>query len=348
MSQKPNYNSNYLLDLLRCYRTSDNDANWFAATLVKKQGSSYRQPGAMMLVSPLGQRFGLISGGCLENNIREQARKVEASGQSLCTVYDTTDEQSIAAELGLGCNGRVEILTQELTTVHRSVLLQLLERLEAGKKSYLLQCFSSANQDDLQQMVILDEQRTPLLTTASTPLPDLSHLSETRHKVITERGRQWSLNRYLPPVNFWVFGGGIDARPVVQFATQMGWRVTLVDHRLEYAREKDFPGAERILRDSPEHFSGMINANAAVLMSHNLGLDTAWLERLQACTSLRYLGLLGPVDRKHEVMRLARVSCDSDFAQSIHGPMGLDIGGDTPESIALSTLAQCHQVLFSH
>ena len=301
----------------------------------------------MMLIDPLGKSHGLISGGCLEANIRELARRVHVSGKSLCPVYDTTDEDSIASELGLGCNGRVEILIQEITAEHRSVLLQLLERLESGKTSYLVHCFSSEDPADLQQMVLLDENRHLLSSALPAPLPDLAVLPEKHHAVIVEDGMRWSLNRYLPPLKFWVFGGGIDARPMVRLASQLGWRVTLLDHRIEHARQQDFPDAETILRQTPDQFETAIHADAAVLMTHNISLDATWLKHLQHCGSLGYTGLLGPVDRKQEVIELAGINPQSDFALSIHGPMGLDIGGDTPESVALSTLAQCHQVLYS-
>ncbi len=341
------HSSTNVFDLLRWYRAYGDSENWLAATLVSRQRSSYRQPGAMMLISSLGQSCGLISGGCLEADIRHHARRVQAQGIPLCPVYDTSDEDNIAAELGLGCNGRVEVLIQELTPDHRSVLLALLERMEAGQSSYLLHCFRGESHEEMQQLALLDEHQRPVLSAMPTLLPDLTSLSGSRHQLLTEPGRSWSVNRYKPPLNFWVFGGGVDARPMVDFAARLGWRVTLVDHRIAHARDTDFPMADRILRQLPEDFGGNFNADAAVLMSHNIDIDSAWLRRLQDCESLRYLGLLGPVDRKSEVLKLAQLDPVSEFARSVRGPMGLNIGGDNPESVALSTLAECHQVFYT-
>ncbi|MBT5106993.1 MAG: XdhC family protein, partial [Porticoccaceae bacterium] len=117
-------------------------------------------------------------------------------------------------------------------------------------------------------------------------------------------------------------------------------------HRPAYARQADFPLVENIIRQRPESLDHDVDADAAILMTHNLELDANWLKRIQDCQSLRYIGLLGPVDRKLEVMELAGIESSPEIEEFLHGPMGFDIGGDIPESVALSTLAECHQVLF--
>ncbi len=300
-----------------------------------------------MLVNPDGLNLGLVSGGCLEADIRIQARKVLAYNEARCILYDSMDEDNIAAELGLGCNGRVEILVQKLETAHQQLLHTLCARMEAGKDSYLLHCYGSETPEDLNVLVLLDEHGVVLANATQADVPEI-HLDmlNHRHQMIFEAGRSWSLSQYRPPINLWVFGGGVDARPVVSLAASLGWRVTLVDHRAAYARETDFPHAETILRQKPEEFDGQINADAALLMTHNLNLDASWLSRLGDVNSLRYVGILGPVDRKQEAIEIAQINPSSDLLNILHGPMGFDIGGDIPESIALSTLAQCHQVLF--
>lgn len=300
-----------------------------------------------MLVNPDGLNLGLVSGGCLEADIRLQARKVLTYNEARCITYDSMDEDNIAAELGLGCNGRVEVLVQKLGTVHQKILHELYDRMEAGKNSYLLHCISSETPAEMNALVLLDEYGAVIANALQTevPLIDADMLNQS-HQLLADGKRRWSLSRYRPPINLWVFGGGVDARPVVSLAASLGWRVTLVDHRAAYAREKDFHHAEIILRQKPEEFDGAINADAALLMTHNLNLDASWLSRLSDVGSLRYLGILGPLDRKREAIEIAGIKDSSDFLDVLHGPMGFDIGGDIPESIALSTLAQCHQILF--
>lgn len=340
--------SSHFFHILKALR--DNPSrNWVSATVVSKERSSYRLPGAMMLVDSDGDSLGLVSGGCLEADIRLNARKVQSMGQARCVLYDSLDEGNIAAELGLGCNGRVEVLVQELESTHREVLIALLERMESGNSSYLLHCYQSDQPEDLKSLILLDESGTPLSDLSSIELPELPPLSPNRpHQLLSRQHQKWSLSFYRPPVNLWVFGGGVDAQPMVHLAASLGWRVTLVDHRPAYAREMDFPDVEIFVRERPEQFGGELNADAAILMTHNLNLDAAWLSRLSTVSSLRYIGILGPRDRKEEALAMAGIGQDSPLLDLLYGPMGIDIGGDIPESVALSTLAQIHQVFFQN
>jgi xanthine dehydrogenase accessory factor len=298
----------------------------------------------MMLVNHLGQGFGLISGGCLEANICVQARKVESFDRASYILYDSTDEDNIAAELGLGCHGSVGILIQALTARHREVLLQVLQRMASGKVSKLLHCYSSPNPADMNALALFDDVGKLLATATDTPLPTVSD-TNTKHQLIDVNQQQWSLVRHKPPINLWLFGGGVDAVPVAAMASMLGWRVTLVDHRPSNAKAKDFPTVEQIIRDRPEQFTSMVNGDAAIIMSHNVEMDAAWLRHIQTASTLKYIGLLGPVARKKDVLNLLDKNIRDSLADNIHGPMGFDIGGDLPASVALSVLAQCHQVL---
>lgn len=335
-----------LLSLLHHYATCVDTEPWLAATVVTKHRSSYRKPGALMLVDPLGRTFGLISGGCLEADIVLQGKKVLFDGQARLIVYDSTEEGNIAAELGLGCNGRVGVLVQQLTPSHRDLLLSLRERLLQGIDSHLLQCFASDRPQDLAALVLLDETLKPLSMVETSPLPPLTGVENPG--TITHGSQQWALTRQRAPVNLWIVGGGIDAEPVASLAAMLGWRVTVVDHRSVYARPNRFPTAERILRDTADDYAGNIDADALILMSHNLAMDAAWLARSKDAPRLQYIGLLGPTDRRDDVIVRSGLSSQERPCELIHGPMGFEIGGDLPESIALSVMAQCHQILARH
>lgn len=320
------------------------------ATVASKYQSSYRQPGAMMFVDPDGKSFGLVSGGCLEANIRLNARKVLALDKPKCILYDSTDEgaeeENVASELGLGCNGRVEILIQPLKSELREVLLQLLDRMEAGLDSFLLQCFQSDNSNDLNALALLDEKLDLVNSATDVSLPELDSSNPDKHKILLEGQKQWSLNSQDHPVKLWVVGGGEDAQPMVRLAATLGWKTTLLDHRPAFGREVDFPLASRFVRERPADIDLAIDADAVIIMTHSLELDAAWLSRIRASDDIRYIGLLGPVERRREVFKIAGIEPNSGMDELLRGPMGFDIGGDLPESVALSTLAQCHQVLF--
>jgi xanthine dehydrogenase accessory factor len=334
-----------LYQLLQLYAQSSAEQQWFAATVVTKYKSSYRKPGAMMLVNQLGQGFGLISGGCLEANICLQARKVESFDRAAHIIYDSTDEDNIAAELGLGCHGSVGILVQQLTASHRSLLLQLLQRMQSGQSSYLLNCYNSPDMADLNALALFDQQGELLASATDTVLPQWPASVDGRHQLITCDEQQWSLCRHLPPVNLWLVGGGVDAVPVASMAALLGWRVTVLDHRPSNAKQQDFPQVEQIIRQHPDQFQQPVSADAVIIMSHNVELDAAWLKQLYAASQPQYIGLLGPVYRKTEVFGLAGIADSDPLAARVHGPMGFDIGGDLPASVALSVLSQCHQVL---
>jgi xanthine dehydrogenase accessory factor len=340
-------NSASLYHLLTQYCVSPVDEQWFAATVVSKEGSSYRKPGAMMLVNPLGKALGLVSGGCLEANIILQARQVEHLGCARLVIYDSREEGNVAAELGLGCNGRIGVLIQQLDVCHHTVLAHLLEQLAQHRQSWLALCYQSDNKEDLGALVLFDNHYQMLTCShASCTLDQFEAEPGARVIEVQDRHRRWVVTPHWPRVRLWLIGGGVDAQPVARMAAMLGWHVTVVDHRTAYGRTTDFPDAANIVRSRADEFAGRMEADAVILMSHNLTMDADWLAKLASTSQIpHYIGLLGPKDRKQEVLELAGIAHDSRFAQRVFGPMGLDIGGDLPESIALSVLSQCHQQL---
>ena len=309
------------------------DEGWTIAAVVTKEQSSYRQPGAIMLVSPYGKTYGLVSGGCLEADIALQAKKVQQSGLPRFLIYDSNEEGSIAAVADLGCNGRIGVLLQIVTPSYRKFLDLLNARLKNRQPCRLRYCYRSENAREMAQCTLLDQADRVL----ASAVPELAGEPGADTGQVTVD--------HPAPCSLWVIGGGADTRPLLVMASLLGWQTTIADHRVGYARPTDFPSALRILRSSAEDFSGTIDGDAVLLMSHNVSMDAAWLKKMAPENLPQYIGLLGPESRKAEVFALAAIEPGSALARSIHGPMGFDIGGDTPESIALSVMAQCHQVL---
>jgi len=318
--------------LLKRYLNAPADESWVLATVLDKEGSSYRRPGAFMLVSPLGQSYGLVSGGCLEADIMLHARKVLHHRKARYVIYDMREEDSYAAELGIGCNGKIGVLIQPLTEAHRPFYQTLYQHLEQGKSCRLVQSVPEAGQlETCPPAQLLDQ--------AGNRLARMGH-----QESFTENPR----DIHIPaPFNLWVFGGGADAQPLVRMAAALGWRITLIDHRPAYARATHFPDAETVLRQKPEDgtLKRLPQADAVVLMTHNLALDAAWLRQLHN-TPVRYLGLLGPLHRRERVLELAGIADSPRLNAVLHGPAGLALGGELPESIALSILAECHACLY--
>ncbi len=342
--------------LLAHYLKSNEKLNWVLATIVNKEGSSYRSPGAIMLVNDLGQSYGLVSGGCLEANIVLHAKKVFESQQANYVEYDMREEDGYAAELGVGCKGKIGVLLQFLTPKHQVILANVYQRMHDGQASYLAHTYlTEPSEKHLLSDLSAYNDKGKLIATTSQQQLNLTDdafsgvtTNERTHWVCSLAKTSCSITKISAPINLWVFGGGSDAAPLVSMAAQMGWRVTIVDHRSSYARSSSFKHAENILKVHPKdfvQFELFSQIDAAVLMTHNLNLDAAWLTLLHEKNVGQFIGLLGPLERRGNVENLSNITDENWLSQRVNGPVGLDIGGDLPESIALSILAQCHSVL---
>lgn len=347
-------NNHSHFSLLELYLSQADNFSWVIATIVNKAGSSYRSPGAIMLINSLGQTHGLVSGGCLEANIVLHAKKVFDNQQAHYVEYDMREDDGYAAELGVGCKGKIGVLLQFITAEHQTLLLSLYQRMKKGQVSYLQQTFSSPEPQSLNELSLFGCEGELLITTdknntqsKNTALSQMIKQGDTHANFLMVR-TELSLTKISAPINLWVFGGGLDAAPLVSMAAQMGWRVTVVDHRSSYARQSVFRHASHIIRVHPDNFAqqGLFQQmDAAVLMTHNLNLDAAWLRLLHETNVVKYIGLLGPLERRGNVEALSHIQDSAWLLQQVNGPVGFDIGGELPESIALSILAQCHSVL---
>ncbi len=348
--------------LLEHYFNQSEELDWVMATIVNKEGSSYRSPGAIMLINSVGQSFGLVSGGCLEANIILHAKKVFDHKQAYYIEYDMRDEDDYAAELGVGCKGKIGVLLQYLTIEHKSLLAQLFQRMQSGVASYLQQTYltENENQAQLNTLSLLDSKGQVLVSTDRQN--NECHYEQITQAIASNKPHshtvlekyELSLTKISAPFNLWVFGGGSDVIPLVSMAGQLGWRVTVVDHRSSYARNSVFKQAADIFKIHPDDFFKPENTeqkklfqqlDAAVLMTHNLTLDAAWLKILHSSNQAKYIGLLGPLERRSNVEALSNIADRAWLTRVVDGPVGFDIGGELPESIALSILAQCHSVL---
>lgn len=276
------------------------------ATLIRLEGSSYRRPGAKLLITQEGTLVGNVSGGCLEEDLRERGRRVQQTGQPERVHYDTGADENVVWGLGLGCKGRLDLWLQPFRPGDPvNTVAELLERLR-GQTPFLLKlCMPSG--------------RLEFPATA-----------EAAHEDFVEQ--------LDPPPELVVVGAGEDARPVVRLAAEAGFRVTVVDHRSAFLNEARFPAAWRRVQARPEGGLGDLPAHGqvlVVLMTHTLALDRAWAA-LWSATAVPYLGLLGPQARRAEISRhLAESAQDR-----LYGPVGLDVGAEGAEQIAVSLVAE--------
>ena len=344
--------ANHLQDILSHWYPVRDQYRWVLASVIGIVGSNYRKTGAMMLINELGQYYGLISGGCLEKSLLKDVKKVLTFNRSLHVCFDSGDDAETGWAKALGCGGKVTILLQPVTAENLYHSLDLLHEALASQThvnyAINIQADDVPELDDPSELNNPYEPNNRLLDAAEIENFNLdSAHSYLRHY----QGRELLIVVIKPKIQLVIFGGGADAVPVVQMATILGWQLTLIDNRVGYADPDIFPNIKiiRSANDSLEVKTLLDKINAAIVMTHNIAMDALALRALQT-SSAEYIGLLGPAHRKQKVLKQAALPSDFKcgpkiYGPVLYGPMGFDIGGDLPESVALSVLAQCHQVL---
>jgi xanthine/CO dehydrogenase XdhC/CoxF family maturation factor len=293
------------------------------ATLVKVDGSSYRRPGARLLLTGAGQRVGSISGGCLEDDVLAHARDVLASGMPRTIAYDTAAENDLMWGVGVGCPGVVHVLIEKLASPPAWV--HVLRRNLSHRKS-----------TDLA-VVWQESAGAPLGTYPARDLPPLPASAVFRQTI-------------TPPVALVVFGAGDDTQPLVRFAKELGWHVTVADPRPAFATSARFPGADSVVIARPEEIAARVALGPdtlVVVMTHHYAHDLPLLREL-LLRPLAYLGLLGSRKRTEKILSdlaASGVPLTAEICARLHAPVGLDLGADTPEEVALAVLAEMLSVL---
>ncbi len=320
------------------------------AMVVGTEGSTYRKPGAMMLIRADGHYGGLISGGCLEGDLLEHAGAVFGDGQPRQVTYDLATDAHSPWGLGLGCGGVVKLLLLRLDRSQGFGFLPWLFDRIRERESCRMALVSTPDQPLAAGTLALiggqgqgwgDEWLLEGLRSAQGEWP-----AGQRHAAA-----RWTLNgqpldllllRIDPPPRVLICGGGPDAVPLVRLLLNLGWNCAVNDHRPAFARPERFPDGCEVLNLRPADCGPEMTpdrTDAVVIMSHNLEHDAAYLSRA-APAGVAYIGLLGPRARREQLQAGLE-----DPAVVIHGPAGLDIGAELPESIALSVAAEIHAVL---
>ena len=325
------------------------------ATVVEVLGSAYRRPGARMLVGDDGQLTGAISGGCLEGDARQRARQAIFRGQPALVTYDTRDEDDPRHGLGPGCQGVVRILLEPLDFAAPDNPMELLRGFAAyPEPAVLATVFNTDGAAGLRagvgQRVLLTAagavRGAPALATplAEAARATLAHGTTQVLAVETDAGPVQALLELLtPPLRLRVYGAGNDAQPLVRLAATLGWHITVLDGRPNLATTARFPGAAAVrvvpVAAIADETPG---EDYAVLLSHNYAYDLAALE-LHLPGAGPYIGLLGP---RLKAARLMGELALTDTQQAtllrtrLHSPIGLDLGSETPEEIALAIVAE--------
>ncbi|RFZ85727.1 XdhC/CoxI family protein [Mucilaginibacter terrenus] len=333
------------------------------ATVVQVEGSAYRRAGARMLITEDGQLTGAISGGCLEGDALRKARLVIHQQEAMLVTYDTMDDDDSKLGVGLGCNGIIHILIEPINDSGTSPIGLLKAIVDKRLQGVLVTLFSIEDRKAPQPGTCLclttqgleisglesSDHRLSLINDAQRVFDQQQ--SETR--ILTGEVEYTAFVEFIKPlITLVVIGAGNDAIPLTKMAAVLGWDVTVVDGRPNYAIADRFPSARKVIIAKPSEVLQHVDLNpqtAFVLMTHNYNYELALLQELIPL-QLPYVGILGP---KKKLERMLAELEDNGFnitqdqLNGIYGPVGLDIGSEGAEEIALSILSEIKAVLSS-
>jgi len=329
------------------------------ATVVRGTGSVCRGLGARMLVTAAGETFGGIGAGCMERDVAARARQAIASGRRLLARYDANPETDIVWGLGLGCGGVTEVLIEPLA-----------RDADCAPLRFIADCLAAGRAGAMATLIGPDVEGVPLGAhlllgpdgSASGPLLEdgrlagavLRDLGEAlqgdlgpavRQYAAGERTLQALLEVVRPPLALVIFGADQDAVPVARMAGRLGWRTTVVDSRAGLATPARFPGATTLVCP-PERAVERVRLDertAALIMMHQYVWDMELLRTVLASPA-PYVGVLGPRARTEGLLRHLGATAAERARGRLYAPVGLDIGAETSEEIALAIVAEVQAV----
>ena len=319
------------------------------ATVVRIEGSAYRRPGAKLLVEEGGATRGGVSGGCLEADVRDVGMAAMRDGVPRFRHYETGDDDRTVWGLGLGCNGAVDVFVQPVTSEDTLDAVRRVRGLLEGDAPFAVSTLVRGSAAALGRMLVTPDG--PL--TGSTGTPGLDRELARRAEVLLAVGESKCYDIesagvftevHVPPPRLVICGAGDDAMPLSACASQVGFRVTVVDHRPAHLSSERFPDAERIERRPADGLDGLPLGPRAypVVMTHSFEHDREWVRRLLG-TDVPYIGLLGPRARGDEILH----QIDAVATGRLFAPVGLRLGADGPEQVAVSIVAELLAVVTS-
>jgi xanthine dehydrogenase accessory factor len=333
------------MELQRC---KGNGLRGVLGTIISTEGSTYQKTGAKCFISEDGILTGLVSGGCVEGDLKEYVDEILATGLPRIVHYDFQDEDDIVWGLGLGCNGKMNIFLEPYFPEDK--------RNAAALDTF----FSTALTKPIHRITIVGSTDTSIRGTtwvvdpASSELPGIPFI-EILHDYIGKRhtqknslssigGKDNLLVFYeftTPPPKLNIFGAGPDAIPLVRLAKTLNWHIAVLDYRPAFANKEIFPEADQVIVYPQGSVPGIdINQNSyVILMTHNFLQDQIILEHILNM-SPAYIGLLGPKKRTDQLIETSEILRGNPMLHQIHSPIGLDLGSKTPEEIAFSILAE--------
>ena len=326
-----------VLEAVRAW--SESDTSFALATVVGVRGSTYRGLAARQLVAADGTSVGTVSGGCLDNDLRQVALRVIDSGVAEQVEFDLTADDEAIWGWGVGCNGATDLLVEPASSAMELVAMVS----SAATETF---CIVHTVPDTSLRRIVRrgDQAGDPLVATA------LEAIESGRHRTEVMEGTRRLFEVVGAPPRLVVFGAGHDAAPVVAQAAMLGFRTVVVDDRRQFLTAERFPQAHDFIHAEPGDLARAVRPDAktaVILMSHNYVRDLEALQSLLG-TPAPYIGALGPGERLQRMLDDLEdrgISVAADDLSRLHGPAGLDIGAEGPIEIGWSVLAEVLAVM---
>jgi xanthine dehydrogenase accessory factor len=337
-----------LADVLQAIESlRDRGERMALATIVAVKGSTYRRPGARLLVSASGDMVGNISGGCLEGEVADVAKVVMVEGEPRIASFDLTSDDETVWGWGLGCNGAIEVFVEPADRAAQTagLLRRALEEDRPLASVTVLESETPSVERGARLLLTPEGERTgglgPESVNDDAARVALEQLAAGRSEIRELEGGIRAFVEVLePPLRLLVCGAGHDVIPLVKVASDLGWSVTVIDERRQFLTHERFPQAAGFLHvDKPEDAARVAGVDArsfVMVMSHNYLRDKDYLRGFLG-TEPAYIGLLGPRVRTERLLgelRADGVEPSGSDLDRMFGPAGLDLGGEGPEEIA--------------
>lgn len=314
------------------------------ASVVQVEASSYRRIGARMLVQSSGIWTGGISGGCLEGDALRRSQKAIYENKVATVVYDTMEDDNHQIGVGLGCNGRIEVLLTPIDPSDPNNEIEILRKIKDDSEPNLIVKIVEHEDESLKGNAHLIKNDADLTEIAGISREDLfEKLAEVRAR---RKAKLYSFGEdseikilaefIRPETHLVIAGDNYDIYAMLGIAKQLGWRSTVLGKSKKLTKQV-YQDAKQVL-DYSEIDKVTINEYAAIiLMTHDYNHDLALLKKLLD-SNAAYLGILGPKKRFERMQ--SEMDTDMSTLDFIHSPTGLEIGAESPEEIALSICSE--------
>ncbi|WP_066389097.1 XdhC family protein [Neobacillus mesonae] len=343
-----------ITELKRCIQ---NKNKAILATIIDKKGSSYRQVGAKSLILEDGTTIGVLSGGCVEQDLFEHSKEVFETGEPKQIVYDLRNDEQAPWGLGVGCNGEITIWLSLIDPINKKSeaekVMDIFNRHYSSTEPFTIGTVINSNHHgDIPPGYILDVNDLDCFHPFRNETTQLNGILENQS--VNVDGNAVSVTLFLetvtPAPSIILFGAGPDASSLTNQLKLLHWHVTVVDHRQGYLNKDKFSNVDELKLVSPREFPAEMNINKnsyVIIMTHHYEQDLVYLKGLVQ-RDPAYIGLLGPKRRFQNLkkdLQAEGVYIPEYLEEKIHTPIGLDIGSETPEEIALSIAAEimCHK-----